>query len=103
MPGLAQQESTAFAVLTGSNGRKTSEFQLKCAFQLDNYEVFHVDLEDVGEPLEGLSLRHDNIGPLRYLDHIEVRPMQSVLPAASLHKKLIDFKSAARFFKRNML
>ena len=72
-------EANATAILTGLKGKKSNEFQLKGAFQT----AFHVNLEDVGEPLEGLCIIHDNSKPWRHLEHVEVRPMDSHLPSVS--------------------
>lgn len=82
----AGTEASVYVVLTGSRGQETSEFQLKGVFKQGGCEVLYVDLEDVGEPLQSLHIKHNKEGANAawHLDRVEVRPVGSKLPAVSL-------------------
>ncbi|VDK21875.1 unnamed protein product [Taenia asiatica] len=79
----AGTEASVYVVLTGSKGQKTSEVQLKGVFKQGGCEVLYVDLEDVGEPLRSLHIKHNKEGANAswHLDRVEVRPVGSKLPA----------------------
>ncbi|EUB61656.1 Lipoxygenasey domain-containing protein [Echinococcus granulosus] len=83
----AGTKASVFVVLCGSKGRKTSEVQLKGVFKRGGCEVLHVDLEDVGEPLQSLCIKLHNQGSSAawHLDRVEVRPMGSKLPADEVY------------------
>ncbi|KAM7540990.1 hypothetical protein Aperf_G00000044779 [Anoplocephala perfoliata] len=84
----AGTDANVFATLTGAKGRQTAEVNLKGAFQQGGREILYVNLEDVGEPLQSLHIRHDNSGdnPSWHLDRVEVRPMGSKLPEDKVYK-----------------
>ncbi|VDM35372.1 unnamed protein product [Hydatigera taeniaeformis] len=77
----AGTKASVYVVLTGLKGQKTSEVQLKGAFKQGCCEILYVDLEDVGEPLQSLHIRHnkEGINARWHLDRVEVRPMGSKL------------------------
>ncbi|VDO04174.1 unnamed protein product [Rodentolepis nana] len=77
----AWTDANVFATLTGANGRHTSEVRLNGNFERGEREVLYIKLEDVGEPLQNLRIKHDNSGfnPAWHLDCVEVRPTGSKL------------------------
>ncbi|KAL5111456.1 Lipoxygenase homology domain-containing protein 1 [Taenia crassiceps] len=79
--------ASVYIMLTGSKGQKTSEVQLKGVFEQGGCEVLYVDLEDVGEPLRSLHIKHNKEGANAdwHLDRVEVRPMESKLPAEEVY------------------
>lgn len=84
----AGTDANVFAMLTGAKGSQTTEVHLKGSFRQGGQEVLYVNLEDVGEPLRSLHIRHDNSGsnPAWHLDHVEVRPMGSKPPAVRIYR-----------------
>ncbi|VDD79773.1 unnamed protein product [Mesocestoides corti] len=78
----AGTNANVFVELTGPEGRKTSQVELKGVFRQGGCEILCVELEDIGEPLRSLRIGHNNAGlsPDWHLDRVEVRPMNSKLP-----------------------